>query len=212
MPSSRPKPSSDFPFHITARCTNKEWYSFPIPDVWDVYSDYLFLMHHPFKLQIHCFILMNNHFHLIASTPLANLSKIMEYFMRETSRELGRLSGRINQIYGRPYFASQLSTYHYFLNAYKCAYRNPVDAGICTLAETYLYSTLIPLVGLSHTKIPVSEDTLLFSDVENQLDWINRPYPNPQTREIIRSALKHREFKFPKNNRGNSHILESVLY
>lgn len=181
-------------------------------EVWEVYSEQLFFAHHAFGLKIHSFVLMNNHFHLLATSPRANLSETMCYFMRETSRELGRLSKRINQIYGRPYFGSSLTSNHYFLNAYKYVYRNPVEAGLADCVESYPFSTLRALLGAQHTMIPVQEDTLLFSDVESQLRWLNTPYPNAKMRESIRKALQRREFRFPRTTKGKPHPLETHLY
>ena len=211
MPSQRPRPNSEIPFHISARCANKEWFHIPMEETWSICSDFLHFIHHAESIRIHNFVLMNNHFHLIASTPQANLGRAMGYFMRETSREFGRVSGRINRIYGRPYHASLLNSYHYYLNAYKYVYRNPVDAGLCHRAEEYRFSTLHSLLGQSHTIIPVLEDTLLHGDVERELNWINTSYPEEQIRQTIRKALRRRVFVFPKV-RGKPHPMESKLY
>ena len=43
---------------------------------------------------------MGNHFHLLVTAPDGNLSAAMLYFMRETSREVSRRSGKINQTWG----------------------------------------------------------------------------------------------------------------
>lgn len=209
MPRKKYQPSSDFPYHITARCINKEWFHIPLIEVWEIFSDYLFFIHHAFNVKIHCFVLMNNHFHLILSTPKSNLSETMNYFMRETSKQFGLVSGRINQIYGGPYFWSQLKSDVSYGHAYKYVYRNPVENGICLKVEDYPFSTLHSLMGKNKTIIPISEDTMLFSDVRNQIKWLNESYKSENFKQEIKNALRKREFHFGKDKDRKVLILES---
>ncbi len=159
-------------------------------------GDYLYLVHHAFNLKIHSFVLMSNHFHLMVTAPEDNLSQAMLYFMRETSREITRLSGRINQTYGARHHKTYLGNYHYFMNTYKYVYRNPVKAGICECVEEYPYSTLSGLCGLNHMIVPLELDTLAFSPSfsEENLGWLNRK-PDELLEEEMRLALRHPEFK-----------------
>ncbi len=53
------------PYHITARCINKEWFRLSIPTVWSVMEDYLYLVATAFEIKVRAFVLMSNHFHLI---------------------------------------------------------------------------------------------------------------------------------------------------
>lgn len=211
MPSRRKPYSSDFPLHIVARCSNKEWFQIPLNQVWETYSNHLFYLKHWFNFKIHSFVLMPNHFHLICEAPEGNLAIAMNYFMRETSRELGKRSGRINQIYGRPYFASTLKTNHYFLNAYKYVYRNPIEARLCTTAEAYPFSTLHSTLGLAQHTIPTHVDENLFQDTKKHLRWINTAYESQDLKQSIKAALNHREFKFSRDRKGRPHKLESTL-
>src|ERR1700722_12532057 len=88
------------PYHISARCLNREWFQLPMNTVWSIMEDYLYLVAHVFDLRIHSFVLMSNHFHLLATAPRGNLSEVLLYFMRETSREITRRTYRINQTWG----------------------------------------------------------------------------------------------------------------
>jgi REP element-mobilizing transposase RayT len=104
-------------------------------EVWTVMTEQLHFAHHAFNLRIRSFVLMSNHFHMLVSTPDSNLPQAMAFFMRETSREIIRRAGRINQAWGGPYSGSMLTQNSYFLNAYKYVYRNPVKAGLCRQCE-----------------------------------------------------------------------------
>jgi REP element-mobilizing transposase RayT len=86
--------SSEHPYHISARCINKDWFRLPIEDIWKIFEDYLCHVSHVYDLRIHSFVLMSNHFHLLASTPQGNIDKVMNYLMREVSRNITRESGQ----------------------------------------------------------------------------------------------------------------------
>ncbi len=212
MPRKKYQPSEFIPYHITARCINKQWFDLPLNHVWEILSEYLFFIHHAFGFRIHSFVLMNNHFHLIASTPHANLSEVMNYFMRESSKQIGLASGRINQIYGGPYFWSQLKSNIYYGHAYKYVYRNPVEGGLSLKVEDYPYSTLHALVGKTKTIIPLVEDTLLFPNAEDQLKWLNENYKSLDFKSDVKNALRKREFHFAKDKYRNPHILETGFH
>jgi putative transposase len=188
--------SNEFPYHITGRCINRDWFRLPLEVIWEIFVDYLYLEHHARGLKIHAFVLMNNHFHLIATAPETSISTCMCYFMTEVSRQITRLSGRINQTFGAPHHPSLINTYHYFMHAYKYVYRNPVDAGIIDRVEAYPYSTLRRTLGFGPLTIPMEEDTILFDDVEGTLRWLNKKYKNGH-REEIAKALKRRKFELP---------------
>lgn len=211
MPRAKRKISTTYPYHIDARCINREWFKIPIEEVWAIFCDYIYLVKYAFNLDIYSFVLMNNHFHMIVGTPEGNLSEAMNYFMREVSREITRTAGRINQTFGAPYHASLISTSHYFLHAYKYVYRNPVDAGICQKVEDYKYSTLNGKIGNSKLFIPIINDETLISDFEGTLSWLNEEYKEG-SRDKVKKALKKSTFKFSVD--ASTHLkdkLETIL-
>jgi len=122
--------------------------------------------------------------------------------MKETSRDISRLSGRINQTYGARYYKCIIRSDHYFMNSYKYIYRNPVEAGLCQGVEEYPYSTINGLLGSSPVYIPMIEDTLLFENTYRTLAWLNFKTKN-EDRDSVKAALKRQYFKLPKN-RNNS--------
>jgi len=82
---------ADYPIQITARCNNKEIFPVPLDEAWDLFSNYLHFIHSAFEIKIHSFVLMSNHFHLIASDPNLNLSKAMGIFMKEIGNRIGSI-------------------------------------------------------------------------------------------------------------------------
>lgn len=198
----------EFPIHVTARCNNRERFPVALPEAWDIFSDYLHLLHQ-YQILIHSFTLMQNHFHLICLDPETNLSKGMNTFMRETSKEMNRLSGRINRVWGGPFHSSIISNPRYYLYAYKYNYRNPVAAGICRKVEDYPWSTLQILLGQKRGIIPLEKDETLFPDVEGALGWLNESYEE-QEAQSIRHALGKKVFKFPLAKNRCIHPLDKA--
>lgn len=164
---------SEFPYNIGSRCINREWFSIPMDVVWEIYCEELTNTHNQHNLLIHSFVLMNNHYHLLGSTPDANVSECMQYFNFRTSRRLIREGNRINQTYAGRHYKCILPSMNAFRRAYKYNYRNPVTANICSLVEEYPYSTLQFALGLSTPKIPIADS--IFSKDPEFLKWLNTP-------------------------------------
>ncbi len=206
MPRAKAILQSEFPYNLTARCINKEWFHLPMPEVWDIFSEQLYLTTCIFNLKIHSFVLMSNHFHLIATTPDSNVSQCMQFFMKNVSLRLTRAGNRINESFAGRHYKTILHSNNYYLNAYKYNYQNPILAGIVNRAEDYPFSTLNGLLGFSKMLIPVVEDRTLFPFVEDTLEWINRPAP-PERLEAVRWALKRPHFKSKRCKNSRRFIL-----
>lgn len=211
MPRKKTYRNSAYPYHVTARCTNKEWFAVPMPRVWEIFSNYLHFVSHAYDVQIHSFVLMSNHFHMLISTPNANIDQAMNYLLREVSRQIGKESDRINQIFGGPYHWTIISNSIYYQHAYKYIYRNPVHAGLCERVEEYPFSTLRGLLGKEHLTIPAIDNLSLIQDCPRQLEWLNNDYIE-EYRLSIQTALKHNQFSFPANEAdGRAHPLENLI-
>lgn len=190
----------------SARCINREWFQVSMNRVWEIFCEELTRTSKEHNLLIHSFVLMSNHFHLIASTPRSNISQCMHQFMTRSSRRLTKEGNRINQTFSGRHFKCILQLPNYYLNAYKYNYRNPVSAGICDLVEKYPYSTLRGLMKVSDLMIPLCEDAKLLSDPKETLAWLNTD-PDPLKLEGVKYGLKHQFFKSKKNTKDNKPLI-----
>jgi putative transposase len=207
-------PSAEFPYHVCARRINREGFLSPLPEVWAIMEDQLFFIHRAYEVKIHSFVLMSNHFHLLISTPHANLSSVMNHFSHVTSKILNFESGHSNQNWGSRNHQTLVRSYNHFCHVYKYVYRNPVQAGIVGQVEDYKFSTLPALLGKTKASIPLVEDTILFGSdgLESVLGWLNTA-PEEQHYKDMKRALKRREFKLPKKSwKRSPHDLDSTLY
>ena len=208
MPRAKTILLSDYPYHVWARCINRDWFQIPMPMVWDIMCRQLYFIKIAYNIRIYSFVLMQNHFHLLISTPEANLSDCMANFMKETSHSLTTAGNRVNNTYGQRYGRSIIKSTHYFDHVYKYIYRNPVQVGLCSRVENYPYSTLYGALGRSHLYIPIEEDIMLFEDTEMTLKWLNKG-PKEEDWKTVAQAMKKMYFALPKNkNNKKGHDLE----
>jgi putative transposase len=189
-------PSSQFPYHITARACNREHYPIPLCEVWRIMCEELTLTHHLYELFIHAFVLMPNHFHLLASTPQANLCDAMRYFMSNTSKAINRVAGKINQNHGTRYFKCLIKSPLNYEHSYKYVYRNPVKAYLSDRVEEYEFSSLQMYLGQQTLKFPFEADETLMNDIESTLEWLNKA-PEPEHLSEVKRALRGGEFILP---------------
>lgn len=201
------------PYHISSRCINREWFGLSMELVWKIMSDHLYFAKHSYQIKIFSFVLMNNHFHLLAQAPENNFSEAMAYFLRESSKDLTKCSGRLNQTWGGRFFRSRLGSYHYFMQAYKYVYQNPLRAKICQNVEEYPFGTLAGLLGFQKLILPLEYDSVLFdNDLIETLSWLNRS-PEKDDCEAIRKALQKRDFTLSRcPNKKSLNSLESRLF
>ena len=64
---------NEFPYHVTIRTCNKNWFLIPMYQMWDICYDCLKLSLEKIPVNIHSFVLMNNHYHLLLTTPDSNI-------------------------------------------------------------------------------------------------------------------------------------------
>lgn len=207
MPRCHRKIQNEFPILVTARCNNREHFPVPLPLAWEIFSDYMHLVRSGTGIRFFNFLMMPNHIHLVCLDPEMKLSGGMAIFMRETSKEMGRISGRINSVWGNRFHSSILEHPVSYFRAYKYVYRNPVAAAICPTVEEYQWSSLRQLLGLQKGTMPLDEDLTLFSDVPGTLRWLNSTY-SKQEIEYLQAGFARKVTKFAKEKGSRNSLYE----
>ena len=141
---------------------------------------------------IHAFVLMSNHYHLLISTPEANIDQFMFEFNRNFSLLVREKTLRVNQIFGGRYKWSLVDKSSYLANVIRYIYRNPVDAGICNRVEEYSFSTL--------QRFPFPVVDLLENDDKEKIRFFNE-VPESKEREYMRRGLRKKSFTPPINRK-----------
>lgn len=196
------KLDSVHPYQVTARSNNRDWFDLPMEACWRVFATTLSKTSDRYDLRLHAFLLMSNHFHLLISTPNANLGSAMRYLMTESSRRIARASGRINHVYGGRYKWSLLTRESDVAYAYKYLIRNPVRARMTDRVEQYPFSTFTRLLVEKECELPVCERidwSFLRCSLEQRIEWLNQPTPKEEY--LIGLALRRHTFAFSRDKK-----------
>ena len=180
---------NSFPYHVTMRTNNKDWFQIPMCDVWDICKQSLKYAIAKNSVVIHSFVLMGNHYHLLLTTPNEDIDKFMQSFNLNLSRLITKKSGVINHKFSNRYKWTIVAEQNYLLNVYRYIYQNPVRAGIAVNCFSYPYSSL-------HF---TSYESKLFNhythiDYAQEKLWLERNYGD-DFNQIIKNALTKETFK-----------------
>lgn len=181
-----------FPYHVTTRTNNKEWFEIPIKEVWKMCLYSLKRANQKYPVEVISFVLMSNHYHLILKTPNKDIDLFMYEFNKSLSLLIRTRTGRINSVFGGRYKWCLIRSQTYLYNCYRYVYQNPLRANLCGRVENYPYSSLFYLV---HGKSFVVQlfDCFGFKD-KFALSWLNQAVENEEI-DLLRKGLKTSEFK-----------------
>lgn len=206
--------TNEHPYHVTARSNNRDWFDVPMDYCFAIFAITLKACKVMYGIRLHAFVLMNNHFHMIVSTPNENIGEFLKYFMSRTSRGISKKSSRINHIYGARNHKSLITTSEYYAHCMKYVYRNPVKAGMCNLVEEYPWSTIYKNKGKMHElvePITLGHAGQLPGCSADRLGWYNQGY-EIEVDEVIRSGLKRSVFQPKPSQKTKKRIdLKSLL-
>jgi len=133
---------NQFPYHVYIRTNNRTWFEIPMHQMWDLSYECLIYALKKRPVSLHAFVLMSNHYHMIVSTPDANLDQFMEFFNRKLSQRINELSRFKNHKFSNGYKWTIIDSSNYLYSIYRYVYQNPVKANLCQLCFDYPYSSL----------------------------------------------------------------------
>lgn len=161
------------------------------------YHHYLELLEDAAKengVDVHAYVLMSNHVHLVASPGLADsLPKTMQSLGRSYVRWFNRKYGRTGTLWEGRYRATVIDTDRYLLTCMVYVERNPDRAGLVDLPGKYRWSSYRanalgaddPLVTAHRTYLALADSRP--TRLEAYRSLCSRPVPEDQLR-AIRSA------------------------
>lgn len=94
-----------------------------------------------YKIEIHSFCLMKNHYHLLVKTPYANLGRVMRHLDGLYTQRLNRVELRDGPLFRGRYKAVLIDSDQYLLQVSRYIHLNPVSAKICTSPYYYPWSS-----------------------------------------------------------------------
>jgi len=97
--------------------------------------------HQRFGLQILCYCLMSNHYHLLVKTPEANLGRAMRHINGQYTQRYNWLRKQDGPLFRGRYKAILVEEDSYQLPLSRYIHRNPIEAGMVDQLEDYPWSS-----------------------------------------------------------------------
>lgn len=98
-------------------------------------------MNAEFRIEIHAYCLMGNHFHLLVRTPHANLNLAMQMLSSVYTRQHNRLSRTDGPLFKGRYKAILIAEETYLAQVSRYIHRNPVEAELVQHPREYQWSS-----------------------------------------------------------------------
>ena len=155
-------PRVEFPealYHVTARGVLK---SAIVRDDHDRvrWCDYMKEAVRRFGLELYAFALLDNHFHLFLSTPLANLWPAMQYLNGAYAAYFNARHERKGHLFEKRYRAILIESQGHYTEVSRYIHLNPVRAGLAERPEDYAWSSYpgyhsgrLPLPWLNYGRV-----------------------------------------------------------
>jgi len=105
------------------------------------FKSYLKKAQEKYGCRLHCYVLMQNHYHLLLETPHGNLGKVMHYLNGSYTGFFNRRTGRSGDLFQGRYKAILVDVDSYLLELSRYIHLNPVKAGIVEKPQDYPYSS-----------------------------------------------------------------------
>lgn len=175
---SRFQPNRQF-FHSSPGLNIELWSDVSFSDRWQICAEAFRVVEHSCSdFQVHAFVMMSTHLHLLYSCKkfedqylMESLDQAMIGLLRKSALSLDKFI--FSSCFDLPIAIEPISNFQQLLNTYRYIYRNPVEAGLSQRTEDYCYSTLPEIMGRS-TRIINSVDLLhVIQNPIKVLSWLN---------------------------------------
>lgn len=115
------------PYHLTCQ-TNNRSFRFHKKKVKKTIIHVLNRVITLYGLKIHHFVIMTNHYHIIAAATEENLDRAMQYLNARIAERFNKITGRSGHLWGGRYKSCIIDTDEYYLRCVRYVYHNPVRA------------------------------------------------------------------------------------
>ncbi|MCP4553752.1 MAG: transposase [Bacteroidetes bacterium] len=159
-------------YHITSRGNDRQDIFFSKSD-YKKFKDYLIQSQEKYGYNLHCYMLMTNHYHLIIETPNANMSKIMHYVNGSYTSYINRCRRKYGHLFQGRYKAILIDRDPYLLELSRYIHLNPVRAGMVERPENYTYGSYRDYVRKNKDEELVYKD-LILKMVSQNSDGVKR--------------------------------------
>lgn len=161
-------------FHYNHKCTHISWFNVPLSEIWLLVAQVFIKMKKEHSLQIHNFVLLENHFHWIFSTE-EDYEKILNQFCELFQSHFQIRFGVYENILSHDYLCVEIRSLAQYKSTYKYVSMNPLQAKLCNHPLSYPYSTLPELLGDRERVIPAVDFLGLIYRPQRIEEWLILP-------------------------------------
>lgn len=125
--------------------------------------------HRMFNVIISAYCLMDNHYHLLLSTPDANLSRVMRHINGVYTQKYNRYAQTDGPLFRGRYKSQLIDDDCYQLIVSRYIHLNPVEAKLVTNPADYVWSSYRAYLGLAPSQPWLSKDIILKNLLETKM-------------------------------------------
>jgi len=92
-------------------------------------------------LEVHAFVVMGTHFHLLIRSPVGEFSRAMQWIQQKYAIYFNRTRHRTDSVFGKRFFSREVKTDSHWIATVRYIDMNPVRAGLAVDPETYPYGS-----------------------------------------------------------------------
>lgn len=135
-------------YHLGTRGVDKQPIFLDVGDRWRFLS-LLDEVTARYGWRVHAYCLMTNHFHLVADTPRANVSRAMQYLNSRYVESFNAKHGREGHLVERRFWSDLILTEARAVATSRYVVLNPVRAGLCDHPAEWPWSSYRATAGLA---------------------------------------------------------------
>jgi putative transposase len=185
MPRTKIIRQNLYPYHVSTKANHGWWYEIPLNETYELFIHSLKYALAKAPANLHAFILMSNHYHLLLTTPDANIDTFMRFLNSEFSKNLRQKTQLPNRMFGKRYHSTIIKNENYLLNCYRYIFQNSIRANIVKKGFDYPFSSF---TDPKYIKLDVHLDM----EKQESKIWLEQAIPTDEI-HFFRSALKRRE-------------------
>lgn len=162
-------------FHCSAGFTSDLWIQLPKIERWKILNQGLFKMAKRSDFQVHSFVMMETHLHLLFSSVQLMEHTLMEEFHGNILKILQQQGHNVQILFEEPLYCERIQNLNQYKSTYRYIYLNPVEAFIVARCEDYLFSSLREIIyGVSiQESVNWCDQMNLIQNPFGVLQWLN---------------------------------------
>lgn len=168
-------------YHITSRGNERRKIFFSKTD-YDKFLHYVAEAKKKYGINIHCYVLMSNHYHLVVETPEANLSRAMHHINSSYTTYVNIKRKRSGHLFQGRFKAIVVDCDNYLAELSRYIHLNPVRAKMVEKPDEYPYSSY-------KSYITKNGNELLTQDLILNLISNNKSHSREEYRRFVESAM-----------------------